>query len=209
MCEPTSDEAVARSELPRGGGEVEHGGPASRRGHGRRSASGADQGLVSEIVVVGDERVPQPALAGAAHDGPEVERTHLVEGGRGRDRRCFGNRPEDDGPGPVLLFPQRRQGDRAVLVHGRHGDPGHHVLEPAVGLEPADAPAERLRQGMAVQRRLAVEPAMPGAVLVEHHADAGLARPATPMGAPRLGALRTRPARCRTVLVHVSLKTKP
>ena len=31
----------------------------------------------------------------------------------------------------------------------------HHVLEPAIGLEPADAPAELLRQGVAVQRRRA------------------------------------------------------
>ena len=36
----------------------------------------------------------------------------------------------------------------------RHGDPGHHVLEPAVGLDPADAPAELLPQAMAVGRRL-------------------------------------------------------
>ena len=38
-------------------------------------------------------------------------------------------------------------------MHGQHGDPGHHVLEAAVGLEPADAPAELLRQHLAVQRR--------------------------------------------------------
>ena len=40
-------------------------------------------------------------------------------------------------------------------MHGQHGHPGHHVLEPAIGLEPADAPAELLRQGVAVQRRRA------------------------------------------------------
>ena len=105
-------------------------------------------------MVAGDELVPQFALAGAAHDGAQVERAHLVKGGRRRQRRRFGVRPEDDRPGPVLPPLRRRQGDQAVLVHGQHGDPGHHVLEAAVGLEPADAPAERLRQGMARRRRL-------------------------------------------------------
>ena len=38
----------------------------------------------------------------------------------------------------------RRQGDQAVLMHGQHGDLGHHVLEPSVRLEPADTPAELL-----------------------------------------------------------------
>ena len=29
-------------------------------------------------------------------------------------------------------------------MHGQHGHRGHHVLEPAIGLEPADAPAENI-----------------------------------------------------------------
>ena len=75
---------------------------------------------------------------------------------QGRIRnRGFGVRSEDDGLGPVLPSLLRRQNDEAVAVHIEHGDPGHHVLEAAVGLEPADAPAERLRQAMAVQRRRA------------------------------------------------------
>ena len=111
---------------------------------------GADQGRVAEIVMAGDELVPQLARAGAAHDGAQVERAHLVKRCRRRERRRFGVRPEDDGPGPVLPPLRRRQGDQAVLVHGRHGHPRHHVLEPAVGLEPADAPAELLRQGWRV-----------------------------------------------------------
>ena len=105
--------------------------------------------------MAGDELVPQLARAGAAHDRAQVERANLVKGCRRRERRRFGVRPEDDGPGPVLPPLRRRQGDQAVLVHGQHGHPRHHVLEPAVGLEPADAPAELLRQGMAVQRRRA------------------------------------------------------
>ena len=105
--------------------------------------------------MAGDELVPQLARAGAAHDGAQVERANLVKRCRCRERRRFGVRPEDDGPGPVLPPLRRRQGDQAVLVHGQHGHPRHHVLEPAVGLEPADAPAELLRQGMAVQRRRA------------------------------------------------------
>ena len=39
-------------------------------------------------------------------------------------------------------------------MHGQHGDPGHHVLEPAVGLEPADAPAELSRQSGAGRLRI-------------------------------------------------------
>ena len=108
---------------------------------------GADQGLVSEVVVAGDELVPEPAFAGAVHDGAEVERADLVEGGRGREQRRLGVGSEDDGPGPAPLPPGRRQLDEAVAVHGEHGDAGHHVLEPAVGLEPADATAELDRQG--------------------------------------------------------------
>ena len=116
---------------------------------------GADQGPVAEIVVAGDELVPQLALPGAAHDGPQGERTDLVEGCRRREQRRFGVRSEDDGLGPVLPSLLRRQNDEAVAVHIEYGGPGHHVLEAAVGLEPADAPAERLRQAMAVQRRRA------------------------------------------------------
>ena len=148
-----SDEVVARGELPRGGGEAEHGERPAVAVVDGVAHLGADQGLVSEIVVAGDELVPELALAGAAHDGAQVERTDLVEGRRGREQRRFGVRPEDDRPGPVLPSLRRRQGDQAVPVHGQHGDPGHHVLEAAVGLEPADAPAELLRQHMAVQRR--------------------------------------------------------
>ena len=103
---------------------------------------GADQGLVSEVVVAGDELVPQPAFAGAAHDGAEVERANLVEGGRGREQRRLGVRPEDDGLGPTLPSLRRRQNDHTVAVHGQHGHLSHHVLEVAIGLEPADAPAE-------------------------------------------------------------------
>ena len=43
---------------------------------------GADQGAVAEIVVAGDELVPQLPLLGAASDGAQVERTDLVEGTR-------------------------------------------------------------------------------------------------------------------------------
>ena len=38
-------------------------------------------------------------------------------------------------------------------MHGQHGDPGHHVLEPVVGLEPTDAAAELLRQRVAGEAR--------------------------------------------------------
>ena len=111
---------------------------------------GADQGRVSEIVVAGDELVPELPFPGATHDGVQVERTDLVEGCRGREQRRLGVRSEDDRPGPALASLGRRQGDHAVAVHGQHGDLGHHVLEPTVGLEPADAPAELSRQAARV-----------------------------------------------------------
>ena len=56
---------------------------------------GADQGLVSKIVVAGDELVPELALGGLAHDGPQIERADLVERCRGREQRRFGVRPKD------------------------------------------------------------------------------------------------------------------
>ena len=86
------DELVARGELPRGGAEAEHGdGPAVAVVDGVAHL-GADQGLVSEIVVAGDELVPELPFPGAAHDGAQVERTDLVEGCRGREQRRLGVR---------------------------------------------------------------------------------------------------------------------
>ena len=144
------DELVAWGELPRGGAEAEHGdGPAVAVVDGVAHL-GADQGRVSEIVVAGDELVPELPFPGATHDGVQVERTDLVEGCRGREQRRLGVRSEDDRPGPALASLGRRQGDHAVAVRGQHGDLGHHVLEPAVGLEPADAPAELSRQAARV-----------------------------------------------------------
>ena len=113
---------------------------------------GADEGLVAEVVVAGDELVPQPALARAADDGADLQRADLVESRGRREERRFGVLSEDDGSGPVLFPLRGRQDDEAVPVHGEHGDARHHVLEPAVGLEPAGAPAELLRQAVAVER---------------------------------------------------------
>ena len=115
---------------------------------------GADQGLVAEIVVAGDELVPALALAGVAHDSAQSERADVVEGCRGREQRRLGVVSEDDRLWPVLAPLGRWQDDETVAVHGQHGDPGHHVLEGAVGLEPADAPAELSRQGGAGRLRI-------------------------------------------------------
>ena len=140
-----ADEGIARGELPRGGGEAEHGeGPAAPVVDGVAHL-GADEGLVAEVVVAGDELVPEPALAGSAHGDAHIERPDLIEGLGRRDEGRFGVGSEDDRPGPVLPPLRRRQRDQAVLVHGEHGHPGHHVLESAVGLVPVDAAAEFLR----------------------------------------------------------------
>ena len=93
-----SDEVVARGELPRGGGEAEHG-AASLAVVDGVAHLGADQGLVSEIVVAGDELVPELALPGAAHDGAQVERTDLVEGRRGRESGASVSGPKTIGRG--------------------------------------------------------------------------------------------------------------
>ena len=53
------------------------------------------------------------------------------------------------GLGRCLPPLRRRQDDHPVAVHGEHGDAGHHVLEAAIGLAPADALAELSRQGSA------------------------------------------------------------
>ena len=42
-------------------------------------------------------------------------------------------------------------------MHGQHGDPRHHVLEPAVGLEPADAPAELSSTVICAGQRLRID----------------------------------------------------
>ena len=64
------DELVARGELPRGGAEAEHGdGPAVAVVDGVAHL-GADQGLVSEIVVAGDELVPELPFPGPRGRAP-------------------------------------------------------------------------------------------------------------------------------------------
>ena len=147
------DEGVAGGELPRGGGEAEHGeGPAAPVVDGVAHL-GADEGLVAEVVVAGDELVPEPALAGSAHDDAHIEGADLIEGPGRRDEGLFGAGSEGDRPGPVLAPLRRGERNPAVVVHGEHGHPGHHVLEPAVGFVPADAAAELLRERMAIQGR--------------------------------------------------------
>ena len=76
-----SDEAVAWCERPCGGAEAEHGERPAVAVVDGVAHLGADEGLVAEIVVAGDELVPQPALGGA--DGADLQRADLVEG-RGR-----------------------------------------------------------------------------------------------------------------------------
>ena len=142
-----SDEVVARGELPGGGGEAEHGERPAVAVVDGVAHLGADQGLVAEVVVAGDELVPELPFPGVAHDGAEVEGANLVEGRRRGEQRRLGVRSEDDGLGPALPAPRRRQGDDAIAVHGEHGHLRHHVLEAAVGLEPADTPAELSGQG--------------------------------------------------------------
>lgn len=45
-----------------------------------------------------------------------------------------------------VAWPHRRgERDQAVFVHGQHGHPGHHFLEPAAGLRPEATPKETAR----------------------------------------------------------------
>ena len=111
----------------------------------------ADQGFVTEVVVAGDKRVPLLALGRAPEHGSQADRAHLIEGLGRRFQRRVGIGSEGHWHGGVAPPLRRWQDDQPVLVHGQHGDARHHVLEPAVGLVPADAPAERFRQGEAVQ----------------------------------------------------------
>ncbi len=74
----------------------------------------------------GEWRMPKPVMNGlkksdVAHDDAHVERSNLVEGLRGGEQRRLGVRPEDDGLGPALPAPRRRQGNNAVAVHSEHG----------------------------------------------------------------------------------------
>ena len=127
---------------------------ASRRGHGRRSASERRPGACSRGSGSGRRTRSRASLPGCAHDGAEVEGANLVEGRRRGEQRRLGVRSEDDGLGPALPAPRRRQGDDAIAVHGEHGHLRHHVLEAAVGLEPADTPAELSGQGGAGRLRI-------------------------------------------------------
>ena len=110
-----SDEVVARGELPRGGGEAEHGERPAVAVVDGVAHLGADQGLVAEIVVAGDELVPALPFPSVAHDGAQIERADVVEGCRGREQRRLGVVSEDDRLWPVLA-PLGRQDDKAVAV---------------------------------------------------------------------------------------------
>ena len=98
-----SDEAVARREGPGGGAEAEHGERPAVAVVDGVAHLGADEGLVAEIVVAGDELVPQPALPGAADDGADLQRADLAEG---RGRRGRG----------AARYPVRRRWGRAASV---------------------------------------------------------------------------------------------
>ena len=65
---------VARRELPCRGGEAKQGERPAVAVVNGVAHLGADQGLVSEVVVAGDELVPPLALAGATHDGAHLQR---------------------------------------------------------------------------------------------------------------------------------------
>jgi len=104
-----TDEAVAGGELASGGGEAEHGEGAAEAVVDGVADLGADQGLVSEVVVAGDELVPEPALAGVADGGMEAEGPDLIEGGgRGKSGGSVS--------GPKVMG---RRGGRGHLGGGR------------------------------------------------------------------------------------------
>ena len=79
-----SDEAVAGRELACRRAEAEHGERCIVAVVDGVTHLGADQSLVTEVVVAGDELVPPLALARVARDGPQAERADLIEGGRRR-----------------------------------------------------------------------------------------------------------------------------
>ena len=147
-----SDEAVAWRKLPCRGAGAEHGErPAVAvvdRGAGLRT----DQGLVTEIVVPCDGLIPSLALVVMLRTGRRV-------GVRVSSRMVGAGNSGGSVSGPKVIGlasnpRRRRHDDEAVAaVHGHHGNSGHHVLEPAIRLKPADALAELVRQRGAVLRR--------------------------------------------------------
>ena len=105
-------------------------------------------------MIAGDELVPQLALAAVADGRPQIERGERRRGMSAADAPAARCRVRTPWPARRARPLRRRQLDQPVLVHGQHGHPGHHVLEAAVGFEPADAPAELPGQRMAVGRRV-------------------------------------------------------
>ena len=148
-CRVHSMKRVARGELPRGCAEADHGHAASRCGRERRSASGRRPGSCNR-----DSGSGRRTRSRACPHGCRARRVRRSSG-RTSSRVVGGGNsggsvsgPKTMGLGRPWRHLGRRQLDEAVVVHGQHGDAGHHVLEAAVGLEPADASAELLRQGM-------------------------------------------------------------
>ena len=55
-----------------------------------------DQACIAQVMVAGDELVPERAFPGPAHHGADLQRLQVVETGRSREQRRFGLRPEHD-----------------------------------------------------------------------------------------------------------------
>ena len=148
VCERPSDEAVARGELPGGGGEAEHGQWPAVAVVDRRSASARRPGSCIRGSGSGRRTRSRAGLRGcrARRCACPSGRTSSRVVGAGSSGGSMSG-PKTIGFGRYCRPLGGRQGDHAVAVHGEHGDPGHHVLEAAVGLDPADAAAELSRQG--------------------------------------------------------------
>ena len=71
--------------FPGRGTEAEHGQGLAGGGVDEVAHLGAGQGVVAEVVVAGDEGVPQPPL-GAGGDGFDTQRAHRVERRRGLEQ---------------------------------------------------------------------------------------------------------------------------
>ena len=108
---------------------------------------GPGQGAETEVMVALDVFVPQAAAGVAGAQGRDAQRAQVAQASRGRQQgRGLGGGRQRGRAAPGRRAEPRGQREQAVAFHAQQGHAGAHVLEPAVGLAPAEALADGARE---------------------------------------------------------------